>query len=476
MARFVTIQDKRKQDKEEASKVGKVSQGRFVSTLSPEEKLSSTLKQISDYADSFTSDAYSRQGTFQASDAFNTYKQKSQARISELSDELRKNKTTLSESLSYWKDDEYDPMEEAAEQLSSYSNWLRNASSSLNQEADYWNQFKSENSYNAWKNYRDSSGNVRPSSSVKKEMDQLVAQRSEIEQRINKADQKDLGKTYSVDDWDTLHGEDLNAIDEINSRLEALGREYETVKGAEYDALRDEGYRDASWGDVLIKGTKQGYLDTRRTESLWEDVATGSDKAKKYEEKLEDDQYKFLPKNKFQERVLGATQLFGQQIAHYTDPATLALAGAGAGLAFAAGQAGAQAALPEEVLTVPGGALKGFKLGTAIAAYKAEAGAAYEEMLQNGVSDETAWALAQGVGAVNAKLEGLQVDEYLKGLKIMKKFDVTKGLAKQVESYLIERGLGIGNETLQEILQEGVTIAGAQGWDGGRICDRYDQR
>ena len=90
-------------------------------------------------------------------------------------------------------------------------------------------------------------------------------------------------------------------------------------------------------------------------------------------------------------------------------------AAVGAGTALALGQAGPQVALPEELITVPGGGLlgakKGFVLGSALYSYKQETGFAFSEF--EGLSDVNGVpldpAVARGaaatVGLLNAALD-----------------------------------------------------------------------
>lgn len=95
----------------------------------------------------------------------------------------------------------------------------------------------------------------------------------------------------------------------------------------------------------------------------------------------------------------------------------------GAGTALVAGQLGPQVALPEELVTVPGGAILGgrvgFKSGAAYGAFKLEAGLAFDEFAD--ITDKTGKALdpniaagaAVAVGTVNAGLEMLSLNAVL---------------------------------------------------------------
>lgn len=99
-------------------------------------------------------------------------------------------------------------------------------------------------------------------------------------------------------------------------------------------------------------------------------------------------------------------------------------AAAGVGTALVAGQLGPQVATPEEVLTVPGAAIMGarigFKGGALIQGFKAEAGFAWSEFkglkLENGepIDPLVAKGAAYAVGALNSALEFIALDKLVK--------------------------------------------------------------
>jgi len=106
----------------------------------------------------------------------------------------------------------------------------------------------------------------------------------------------------------------------------------------------------------------------------------------------------------------GASRILGQM--SNTLPQALSY-GAATGLGFGgaaalAGQAGPQALAPEEIITVPGAALAGFKVGTtykmAEQAYQLEGGLAYLDMVDAGIDKATAQWASAGVGIINAGL------------------------------------------------------------------------
>lgn len=120
------------------------------------------------------------------------------------------------------------------------------------------------------------------------------------------------------------------------------------------------------------------------------------------------------------------------------------------------------ALLPEEVITVPGAFAAGMSVGGAKANLEIEAGHEYQKMLDNGISEPTAKKIAMAVGAGNAALELVQLDELAKSFKVLKKSGASDTLLQTVMNELKRRGLDVAKETAQEVAQEGVTIAGTQ--------------
>ena len=167
-------------------------------------------------------------------------------------------------------------------------------------------------------------------------------------------------------------------------------------------------------------------------------------------------------------------------------------AATGAGVALAAGQLGPQVALPEEIATVPAGALTGFAIGSrtgmAAESFQQEAGFAWREF--QGLKDESgqpmdpsiARTAAYGVGAVNAGLEAFGLSLILKtipgGDKLAGKFTtdaVKKALQRRTVREALTQvakryGTAVTGEALTEMVQETVAILGreiAQASDDG---------
>ena len=254
----------------------------------------------------------------------------------------------------------------------------------------------------------------------------------------------------------------LEAIDRIlNGHPENRGKVTDTD---------GDGLRDASWWDATWKSAQRGYYNSRYGEETFRSMLGEGNSADAYKKILEGDEYQFEAEGLGKKAVSGAAEMLGQIVRQSTREKTLGAgltgAGAGAGFALIAGQAGPQALLPEEALTVPGAAIAGFTsgitAGNAEAALEIEAGHAYNEMIENGVSEKTARNVALAVGGVNAGLELLQIDELFKAFKVLNKTGATEKAATRIAKELMARGVDVVKETAQEVAQEGVTIAGVQ--------------
>ena len=224
----------------------------------------------------------------------------------------------------------------------------------------------------------------------------------------------------------------------------------------------EEEARDANFWDVTWRSLKQGYYNSRYGEETFADMYGQANEKQKYEDILAGDEYKFVASNLLEEGVSGAFQQLGQQLRQWTNPRTVAFAGAAAGAAAIAGQVGPQVLVPEEVVTVPGAFLTGIAAGSAASNLEIEAGFAYNEMLEAGISEETAKKIATGVGVANAGLELVQLDELVDAYKITKATGATKNFTQKLADELLDRGIDVAKETAQEVAQEGVTIAGTQ--------------
>lgn len=157
----------------------------------------------------------------------------------------------------------------------------------------------------------------------------------------------------------------------------------------------------------------------------------------------------------------GASEMLGQQVYQGTRPETLAFVGTGAGIA-ATGNHCPQIALPEEIITVPAAAAARLRLVLLRVNMNIESGLAYKELTEAGVPRDKAAGISAVVGGANALLEGFQVDELVKGFRILNAAGLGKDtVAKNIAKALKERGIDVAKEVAQEVAQKGVTIAGS---------------
>ena len=255
-----------------------------------------------------------------------------------------------------------------------------------------------------------------------------------------------------------------NKAYELTKERSELERELQALSKTEAEPTAE--YRDATLKDITLNSIRQGFYNSEYGKESYKDMMGWDSEKQKYEDILAGEDYQFTPGNAFEEAISGAATLFGQQINQWSDPRSLGAAGAGVATALALGNATPLAVLPEEVITVPGAAIAGIKTGSTISNFEIEAGLAYNEMLENGVSPETAKKVALGVGGANAALEMLQLDELTKSFKILKNNPATEAAADSLGKRLLDMGIDItksvGKETAQEVAQEGVTIHGVQ--------------
>ena len=220
--------------------------------------------------------------------------------------------------------------------------------------------------------------------------------------------------------------------------------------------------RKATLYDMTIGSIKRGYDNAVYGRELYKDMTGQENQADEYAQKMAGDEYNFEAGGFLSRALSGVMEFFGQQVRQWTDPLSVGLAGTAATGAAIAGQAGPQVLVPEEVITVPGAFLAGLQVGSTKANFEIEAGHAYKEMLDNGISEETASKIATGVGIGNAALEFVQLDELAKSFKILDKIGADDSIIGAVKRELTRRGVDIAKETAQEVAQEGVTIAGTQ--------------
>ncbi len=218
----------------------------------------------------------------------------------------------------------------------------------------------------------------------------------------------------------------------------------------------------ASLKDLTVNSLKRGYYNSLYGEESYDAMLGKENKKDEYKELLESDEYQFTPGNKVASAVSGAAELLGQQYRQFTNPRTLAFTGSAVGAAIIAGNAGPQALVPEEIISVPAVATAAFKAGSATSNFEIEAGHAYNEMVEMGVKEDIAKKIALAVGGGNAGLELIQADELADAYKSVGKKEATQSVAKLIAKELADRGVDVFKETAQEVAQEGITVGGIQ--------------
>lgn len=155
-------------------------------------------------------------------------------------------------------------------------------------------------------------------------------------------------------------------------------------------------------------------------------------------------------------------------------------AGVGAGTAVVAGQLGPQVAIPEEIATVPAGALTGGRLGMMIGSAKRgmeiEGGLMYVELLnmtdENGqhIDPKIAKPIAWTVGAINGGLEFVKLKTLISTIPGGKKLFANaqrKAVSEIVKSKTLRSVItagakryaaAVGTETFTEVMQEADNI------------------
>jgi len=172
--------------------------------------------------------------------------------------------------------------------------------------------------------------------------------------------------------------------------------------------------------------------------------------------------------------ALGFAQSMQQAI---TSPQAIAGATVGAvGGVLTASGAGAPLGVPMVTWAtglMGAGAFSGLQIGSAVNMAQTEAGQAYQELVESGVSHSIASPIATGVGVINGLIEKAQLDVLtgitdpllmgiLKGaIRKGTRQAVTTGALRQgVTQLALRYGIGIAENTAQEVLQESVTILG----------------
>jgi GNAT superfamily N-acetyltransferase len=181
-------------------------------------------------------------------------------------------------------------------------------------------------------------------------------------------------------------------------------------------------------------------------------------------------------------RLEGATREAAKMLPMMLDTAKESVVkGLEVGMGFGAiaalfGQAGPQAALPEEIITVPAATMLGFKIGATEGAFEAslrkEAGLSLSEIINfedeegNKIDPNIARAASFGIGAVNAAIELSQLRLLMKTIpgldKLFSDAAIRTVASKGVKERLLrlsQQYIGtVAGETAQEVAQESTNI------------------
>lgn len=331
-----------------------------------------------------------------------------------------------------------------------------------------------------WKVMNDSSSNAPSGSSVK----------NAIAPVKTTSTTKKKKKSVSDDFWDAMNNDDIAPVrftaakrdstvaERVDARAKGKKKDEEEKDDRKWyqKGHFEDGYDfgdltktilgisddTASLKDLTVNSLKRGYYNSLYGEESYAEMLGEKNQKDEYKKLLESDEYQFAPGNDFASGISGAMELIGQQARQFTNPRTLAFTGSAVGAAILAGNAGPQALVPEEIISVPAVATAAFKASSAASNFEIEAGHAYNEMIEMGISEDTAKKIALGVGAGNAGLELVQLDELVDAWKVTSKSGATKSVAKMIYDEILARGGDLVKETVQEDIQEGITIGGVQ--------------
>lgn len=177
------------------------------------------------------------------------------------------------------------------------------------------------------------------------------------------------------------------------------------------------------------------------------------------------------------ERFAGATTELAPYMLDSAIQGTIYGEGMGASAAMAAligGQAGPQALIPEEIVTVPGAYIAGKSVGQAwgtwMNAAKIEGGGIYKSMIEDGIDPKTARKFAAPAGYLVGAIELLQLEKLIpgygrEGIKTLLKGVAKEGSSKLAQTLVKFSGRMAKNlaettvlETAQEMTQEIIGI------------------
>ncbi len=309
--------------------------------------------------------------------------------------------------------------------------------------------------------------------------DEVIAyHRDKAYERADKAEQKANAQRNTVSYSPQNEGAWLKEQSENSERknkresYNKLKEEYLDEAGMYQKILEERGVadnylRDATIKDITVNSFKRGYNTRNLGKEIYKNITGQNNSHAYYDELLKGKDYNFKPGNRFEKMVSNASEFLGGQAHQWTDPEAVGAGLGAAGGTILAGQAGPQAALPEEILTAPAAYLAANLAFQAKSAFEVEAGLAYREMLENGIDEHIARNIALGVGGINGLLEAVQINDLVKSFKILDASDLTKPFVKKLYNYIAKRFGNATAETVVEMAQEGVTMGGVN--LGGKI-------
>ncbi len=217
--------------------------------------------------------------------------------------------------------------------------------------------------------------------------------------------------------WEKKGRELRRKAAELEPRLDELQKEWKYAMDWEWEEeKRKDGYRDPTLWDLTGGSFWQGYDTSALGRESFRDMWGNEDTRKEeYEEKLAGEEYKFMPEGLWEKGISKISSWIGGEAYKAQSPEPwVSMAGAAV-----AGQLGPQAALPEEVVTVPAAAIMGYKAGSIATNVEIQAGLAYNRMRENGVSEETARGIAMIIGGVNGAIDMIPMDSLMESVKIL---------------------------------------------------------
>lgn len=250
--------------------------------------------------------------------------------------------------------------------------------------------------------------------------------------------------------WEKKGRELRQKAAELEPYLDTLQKEWKYAMDWEWEEKKKkDGYRDPTLRDLTVGSFQQGYDTSALGRESFRNMWGEEDNRKaELEEKLAGEEYKFIPEEWWEKVLSDVSFRIGGEAFKATSPETLVSIGGTVGTAALMGQAGPLAAIPEELVTVPGAAIAGYKVGSTATNIEIQAGQAYDAMLKNGVSKETARDIAMIIGGVDGAIDIIPINSALKYLKILD----DSGASKEAIKFFLNKveKMGVDTRTIIE--------------------------